>query len=300
MLRTSHRTSRRAALALTGTVAASLTLAACASDGGGTGGGGDDGETTTGKRVELEVVVQRTGQLDFTNEEGWEIRLSRALVSVGPLYFFEGEPIESATDALLVPPSRALPRDLARPRDLWDRAGELLLGTAHAHPGHYVEGEARGEMLTPTSVDLAAQPLSIGLGQGITGLVRSARFGWTSPAQGPFASDLGALVVVLEGRAKKGDEERWFRLEATRDEALDAAGELRVDGCVFDAFEVTGNGYVTLGIDPSVWLAGSDFTDAPAGAAGTNELVPVGTQPFNAFERGLKKGGAYHFFFTAK
>jgi len=284
----------RRSVTLLALVASSLTVFACASEGGGEGGSDEDGETTTGKRVTLDTVMARSGELTFTNEEGWSIELSRALVSVGPFYYFEGEPIESAQDALLAPPRPA------RPRDIWDGALGLLIGVAHAHPGHYVAGEARGEMLTASSVDLVAGPTTIAQGQGVTGLVRSGRFGWSSPAQGTFSADLGTHVVLVEGHATKDAEERWFRLEATRDEALDAAGELRVDGCVFDKVELAGDGTVTVSINPSVWLAGSDFTDALVGAEGAPEVVPVGTQPFNAFERGLKKGGGYHFTFTAK
>ena len=276
---------------LVAAAATSLALAACASDGGGAGGG-DDGETTTGKRVTFDTVVTRKGELTFTNEEGWNVTLTRALVSVGPFYYFEGEPIESATEALLIPPPAH--------RSVWERASDLLIGTAHAHPGHYVEGSAHGEMLTAASVDLVAGTTPIAAGEGITGLIRSARFGWTSPAQGAFAADLGTLVALVEGHAVKEDEERWFRLEATPTEALDAAQKLQVEGCVFDAIDVEDGGTVTVSIDPSVWLAGSDFAEAPEGAEGAPEVVPVGTQPFNAFERGLKKGGGYHFTFTAK
>jgi hypothetical protein len=283
------RIARRAAL-FAAVVTASLAIGACASDGGGEGGG-DDGETTTGKRVTFDTVVQRKGELTFTNDEGWSVTLTRALVSVGPVYYFEGEPIESATDALLAPPAH---------RGIWERASDLIIGTAHAHPGHYVQGEARGEMLTASSVDLVGGPTTLAAGQGVTGLVRSARFSWTSPAEGPFAADLGSFVVVLEGHATKEAEERWFRLEAGRDAVVDSSGEPRVDGCVFDAIEVEGNGTVTITLDPSVWIAGSDFAEAPEGAEGAPEVVPVGTQPFNAFDRGLKKGGGYRFTFTAK
>jgi hypothetical protein len=269
-------------------------LAVCASDGG-EGGTDDDGDTTSGRRVTLATSIG-PGPLTFTNEEGWSVTVTRALVSVGPMYFFSGEPIESATEARRAP--------VGVDRGPWPtilrEAGSLVVGVAHAHPGHYLEGEARGEVLTATSVDLAAGPIAGPGGDGITGLVRSGRFTWASPARGPFAGDLGSNVVVVEARAERAGEVRFVRLEATQADVLDAEGQPVVDGCVFDPTEVESDGTVTLTIDPGVWLAGCDFADVDEGEEGAPGLVPAGTQPHNAFGRGLKKGGAFHFAFSGR
>jgi hypothetical protein len=90
---------------------------------------------------------------------------------------------------------------------------------------------------------------------------------------------------------------RHVRFDVVSSDVLDAAGEARVEGCVFDEVDVASDGTVTLTIEPSVWLAGCDFADAPAGEEGAPLVVPAGTQPANAFSRSLKKGGAYHFAF---
>ena len=282
LLRRCARTVATTGLALLTSLGAASALGACAGDGGGED---DDGTSTTGRRVVLTTTVAPAA-LTFVNEEGWSIEVRRAAVSVGALHYFSGEPIEGAEEARLAPrpaPARSMLGQLAR---------GLAIGEAHAHPGHYAEGDARGEMLAPTSVDLAAGPVAIGAGEGITGLVRSARFTWGASPTGPLAADLGGSVVLVEGRAAREGEARSFRLRAGASDLPD--GDVTVDGCVFERAEIEGDGAVTLTIDPAVWLAGADFEEAPEGTEEEPADVPAGTQPANAFLRGLAKGGAFH------
>ena len=285
LLRRCARTVTTTGLALLTALAAGSMVGACAGDGGGED---DDGTTTTGRRVTLATRVAPSA-LTFTNDEGWSIEVRRAALSIGALHYFSGEPIEGAEEAHLAPrraPHRSVLGQLAR---------GLAVREAHAHPGHYAEGDARGEMLAPTSLDLAAGPVAIGAGEGITGLVRSARFTWGASPVGPLAADLGGSVVLVEGRAEREGESRAFRLRASAADLPD--GDVTVDGCVFERAEVDGDGAVTLTVDPAVWLAGADFADAPEGTDDAPADVPVGTQPANAFLRGLAKGGAFHFRF---
>lgn len=283
---------RRTFLALCGALAFTGAFTACATDGGETE---EDGNTTSGKRVALSTVVA-PGPLTFVNDEGWSVTVTKAVLSIGPLYYFDGEPIEGATEARLAPPVRRAP-------GLFEVFGELIVGTAHAHPGHYLEGEARGEVLESTSVDLAVGSTPIADGKGVSGLVRSARFSWATSPTGPLAGELTAggrsLVAIVVVRAEKDGETRHARFEGTPDDVLDADGLPQVDGCVFDEVDLQGDGAVTVTVNPEVWLAGSDFTELTEGAADAPVLVPVGTQPANAFSRGLKKGGAYRFSFAA-
>lgn len=275
------RTVTATGLALLVALAAASMVGACAGDGGGED---DDGTTTTGRRVALTTSVT-PAPLAFINDEGWSIEVRRAALSIGALHYFSGEPIEGAEEARLVPrpsPGRSILGQLAR---------AMVVREAHAHPGHYAEGDARGEMLAPTSLDLAAGPVAIGAGEGITGLVRSARFTWGASPTGPLAADLGGAVVLVVGRAARDGETRSFRLRASASELPD--GDVTVDGCVFERAEVDGDGAVTLTVDPGVWLAGADFADAPEGTEEEPADVPAGTQPANAFLRGLAKGGAF-------
>jgi hypothetical protein len=151
---------RRTLLSTMGRGAAALAIGGCAVD-----GADGDGETTAGKRVTLATRVT-PGALSFTNDEAWSVTVTRAVVSLGPLYYFDGEPIEGAIEARRSPPRRRW----------FDEVGALFVGVAHAHPGHYAEGNARGEVLTSTSLDLVAGGQAVGPGEGVSGVVRSAQF----------------------------------------------------------------------------------------------------------------------------
>jgi hypothetical protein len=142
-------------------------------------------ETTTGKRVSLRVVAEAQ-KGPFTTSEGWTVTLSSAQLSVGPQYYYDGATIFSQ-------------RSPSWPSRLYD----VLVPSAYAHPGHYVAGNARGEMLTPTSLDLVSGGGALGTGAGTTGIVRSGTFSFQAPAQGPFASALGPNVLAVAGTDRR-------------------------------------------------------------------------------------------------
>jgi hypothetical protein len=96
----------------------------------------------------------------------------------------------------------------------------------------------------------------------------------------------------------RGDDERHFILRARADQL--PGEDVTVDGCIFEGADVEGDGTVTLTVDPAVWLAGADFTDALPGAEGAPVPVPEGIQPSFAFLRGLARGGAYRFAYVAR
>ena len=62
--------------------------------------------------------------------------------------------------------------------------GDLLVPPAYAHPGHYIEGSAMGQMLEATTVDLLGDSLELADGDGVTGLTNSARITWQTPPKG--------------------------------------------------------------------------------------------------------------------
>ncbi len=255
------KVSRRVALALGGGTCVSIAqlalgVSACS-----------DAETG-GKRVALasSIGVQA---LDFTNAYGFELELSSVLLSMGPLRYLEGAPVA------LFPDFR------------WIRS-------AHAHPGHYVEGDTLGEMLTPVTVELAHGVTELGTGAGVTGFARSARFLFQFPAEGELAGMLGESVVLVEGTATSGREKRVFRARAALEDVVDADGHPFVAGCAFENGDIRDDGVVRLTVWPSVWLDQVDFGELPADAAAPSELDP-NTTPHKAFTRGLKKAAAYVF-----
>lgn len=263
-----------------GTFAIALALSCTALSGAlgvGCSSGSESG--TTGKRVSLKttVVGEAKAKAPFTNALGWTITLSKAYLSMGALYYFDGDPIFSLRAPSL--------RELLSPK------------RAYAHPGHYVEGNAKGEMTTAASVDLLAVSNTLGVGNGTSGAVRSARFSFSSPPAAPFASQLGAHVVHVEGEAKNGSLTLQFIANADLADVLDTYNEAKVEGCVFAEADVQADGTVTLTVLPTVWFDQVDFTDVKASTDGSPADI-AGTIAFNGFTRGLKKATAYVFTYS--
>ncbi len=232
---------------------------------------GDGSSGTTGRRVRLQTMVEvaPAAEAPFTNALGWTITLSKALVSIGPLYYFDGEPLFSRRPELL----RAL-----SPKRAW------------AHPGHYVPGDAKGEMTVASSVDLLAGPTALASGEGVSGAYRSARFTFGAPPVGPHAAALAGQVVVVAGEATNGEATVRFTASADATDVADAEGAPIVEGCVLRNGDVQADGTVTLTIEPTVWLDQVDFAGMPQDA----ETALAGVAR-DGFVRGLKKGSAYVF-----
>jgi hypothetical protein len=275
--RSSRAALRAAALALLGSVGAlvmALGIEACGSDSG-----------TSGERVRLATrVTLADDALSFETAQGWHVTLSRALISTGPFYYFDGAPPLVQLDA--------------QPR--WQRAVAVLgVGSAFAHPGHYKAGEALGQMLDSWSVDLLAGPADLPTGEGVTGLYRSASFSFTAPPQGPMAGELAAHAAVVEGLAERaGEAPRRFRAVADLADVERSAADGYVDGCQFDELGVEGDGLVTVAITPKVWFDLVDFSElAPASDDSALEF-PRDSQPQIAFALGLAQLSAYEFSFA--
>lgn len=235
--------------------------------GTGPSGCGGPASSTAGRRITLDVEIAASPEsTQFTNARGWSIALTKAIVATGPVWLYEGEPLFAA-------------------RSSW------LVRTAFAHPGHYAPGAARGEMLTPWSVDLLAGGV-LGSGEGVTGLVRSATFGFASPPAGPFASELGANVVVLEGTASKDEEVRVFRAEIGPDDLADAKGAMHIEGCPFEPAEMQSDGTVTITVKLPLWFDHVAFDDVPSSADGAPVVLGEGVAR-NQLVRGIKGALAY-------
>jgi hypothetical protein len=277
-----HRFTRRSALVTLTTglllgvpLAAGALIGAC---------GGED--TTSSKRVALKtrVVVDDGVTAPFTNAYGWSIKLSLGAVSIGPLYYFDGAPIFSAS----------LP---SRRQDALSRF--LGIATAWAHPGHYQPGNAMGQVLEPSSVDLLETPADLPPGNGVAGVYRSARFTFQDKPQGGAAAELEGHVVVLEGEAKKDTMTRLFRAVADVADVLDSYGEPKLEGCTFDGEpDVEADGTVTVHLKPSVWLDQAEFDAIPESMDEKPVLLTPDTEAFKAFARGLKKGSAVIFAYS--
>lgn len=270
-----HRSllSRRLALVL----GAALALTAAQLGLGAVAGCG----STSGQRISLGTrVVAADGVAEpFENAFGWKVQLTKARVSVGELYYFTGPPVVAG---LTPRPSRPGVRSL------------FSIPSAHAHPGHYTEGDALGQMLAPQAVDLLADT-DLAEAEAVTGRYESARFSFASPPVGDLAEGLEGHVVLVEGEATKDATTVAFRVTADEEDILNADGNAFVEGCVFEAADVEAEGTVTVTLHPSVWFDQVDFAKAPAPTGTDLVVLPPGEAPQKAFTRGLKKGTAYTF-----
>lgn len=258
-----------------------------------------DGSGTTGRLITLKT--QAAVKDDLTqprvNALGWSVVIAEAYLSVGALYYYSGDPVLSRR---LVPKPKR--------HDRWASFSDWLIRPAYAHPGHYIEGVAMGQMLVPTTLDLlATAPVDLADGEGVTGETNSARFTWHSPPQGELAAALGGHVVFTKGTATKDGTTVRFIAKADESDVLDGHGQPEVGGCAFGpspglvGVNMDGDGRVTLTLVPSVWFEQVDFsyvvpgtTGAPTpGADGVIDITE--TTAWQGFVRGVKKGTAYEF-----
>lgn len=236
----------------------------------------DEGSGTTGRRVALEVRIAASADArSFTNREGWAVTIDEAAVATGALYFYDGEALFAA---------RGGARGFVR--------------VAHAHPGHYVAGNAKGQLLTPSSADLLAGG-TLGTGDGVSGSFRSATFAFGAPPAGPLAGELGGSAIAVEGRAAKGGATKAFRFEAAADELRDPSGAPQVVGCPFDVADVQTDGVVTVTVRLPLWFEHVRFDDVPDSADGLPVKLTEGAAR-NQLVRGVKGALAYAFRFAPR
>ncbi len=238
----------------------------------------DESSGTTGRRVALEVRIAASAESkQFTNAKGWTVTLTKAVISTGAMYLYDGDTLFAS-------------RRPHRERSLVQRA--------FAHPGHYVPGNAKGEMLSASSADLLGGA-TLGAGEGVSGFVRSATFSFGTPPTGPLAAELGANVIVLEGNATKDGVSRPFHAEVTPDEVKDTKGLPQIEGCPFQRADVEGDGAVAITIKLPVWFDQVDFLEEPESADGKPVTMRDGLAR-NQLVRGTKAGLAYSFAFVPR
>lgn len=228
--------------------ALALSLPAC---------GGDDGPS----RISFPVEVAGQGGVGMPNDHGYTLDLTTARLHLGPVYFYSGEPLFAGRGPEVWP---------------WRLLRTALgVGTAHAHPGHYQEGEALAESLTSGAFDLlSGKPAPLGVAAGVSGSYRSVQVN-LSPAA-------GGHTVEVAGTAAKG----------TLKVAFSASLELtsKVKGIAFGAEVTTSPGKVRLTVDLVRWLERVDFSKL-------SSSVPVtfqqGSQADNALQRGVVNTSAF-------
>lgn len=183
------------------------------------------------------------------NDFGWAVTLERASVGVGPVRFFTGKVA------------------IARRFDL----SSLFIGTAYAHPGHYMQGEALAELLTTAEVDLLGAPVELGIAEAVTG------------EYGSLQLTLGNPGATLAGTATKdGTTVRFVTSAVTPPTPL--------EGVAFERDLQTELGAVRIEVEIAKWLRRMDFSKAPV----VDGLATVDSgEALNGFERGIEDTSAY-------
>ena len=232
---------------------------------------GDTGCGSTGsKRFAFEARaggVEREGDAPytFTNANGWGITLTRANVTIGPVYVNVIAPLRSASLFRFLP-------------------------EAHADDLHLGGGRVVGEVLGQVTFD-ALSPLLVPFattGTVTEEQVRSADIWfWPPPGTAPETTNVEAPSVDLAGEAVRGTDRVPFRGALVLDEAWasDAQpgersalplSEVRKVRGVPSPFFPTEGGSLEIRIDVRALLRGADFsnlTSNPEDPDGTKILV---------------------------
>lgn len=255
------------------TLALAAALCACGSD------------ATTGKQVVLHtrIVSDLPGDDTVMTSMGWTVTLKKAAVGSGAMHYYDGEP--AFTQA---------------PRGRMKRffAAISPIATAWAHPGHYIEGSPKGEMLENFSVDLMAGAAALPDGYGISGLTRSATFGFAARAAGPAVAALGGHVVSTEGTATKDGKTVSFILNADLADVAKTAKDGQITGCIFQEVTIDADGTVTITIKPRVWFNLVDFAEIATGTPEAPTVIGTDTTAHIGFALGLGQLSAYDFAYT--
>lgn len=259
---------------------------------------GTSGTTGRSIRLNTQIVIKDDLSQPRTNALGWNVTITKGLLSVGPLYYYSGDPVLSRSAP--VAPVRAL---------AWAWF-DWFVKPAYAHPGHYVAGAAMGQMLEATTIDLLQASVALAPGEGVTGHANSATFSWQSPPVGRLAAELERHVISMRGTATKGETTIQFLAHADEADVLDGDQKLEVAGCSFgDApgrvgVDLERDGTVTLTLVPSVWFDQVDFQSVAPGIASAPQpnaegvIDIAGSLAWRGFVRGLKKGTAYEFSYS--
>jgi hypothetical protein len=223
----------------------------------------------TGQERRTFPVEMAAQPMAGANEHGWTVTLTSAHVSVGPVRFFEG---------------RVLLSRGWRSFDWYTLVG----GTASAHPGHYVPGDAMAEVLSTATVDLLAQaPAVLGEANAVTGDYGSLEL--TLPVATGASDAQGALnghAVRVRGEAVHTDGRR-VRFDAQTDLPKPIAG-IR-----FERELGKEQGRARITVDLAKWLGRIDFGTVGVPDTGADQPFPASSQAMNALVRGVEDTSAY-------
>lgn len=211
------------------------------------------GATTeqTRRTFPLEVVVSApTAALDT----GWAVTNVSGQASLSSLRFFTGKVLISERFDPL----------------------SLFISTAHAHPGHYMAGDALGEVLAPITIDLSKRdPQAWGTANAVTGSYGSAQLTYAMTG------------FRLKGTATKGAQSVAFDTGVFTPTAP-------LEGLKFDHEMNAAAGTVRMTVDLGVLLSRVEFdkTNTQPNTEGVTVFDPA-SPAFNGLDRGVIDTGSY-------
>ncbi|WP_158626578.1 hypothetical protein [Corallococcus interemptor] len=221
------------------------------------------GDKTEAERRTFAVTMTATAPT-APNEYGWTVTPEAAQLSVGSVRFFEGRVL------------------LSRRFDWYS----LIGGTANAHPGHYVPGDALGEVLTPQTVDLLAGG-NLGEANAVTGSYGSLELTLVTPTAATDAQNLlGGHQAHVRGTATHTSG-ATVRFDAVVD--LPKA----IEGVRFERDLQKEAGHVRIAVDLGTWMDRIDFATASLPDAAGVSTFPAGSQAQNGLVRGVEDTSAY-------
>lgn len=236
---------------------------------------------TGGERVRLDMAVQSAGlsaEGSFTTETGWEVRLERAVIALGPVYLWENAPPVAG----LFPPRRSP----------WHTLGDWLVRPAHAHVGdtHFDGGQVRAEYVGQVLFDaLAEQPLELGSIDGIAGTARSFSVLLEPPRRSVDDGRLEGHHAFVVGEASRGGE--VLRFSGGLD--VPAEGTQRqVDG-VEAHVSIQEGARLVLRVDVSRWLRDAEFQRLTEVAPDGGLVITAESQVRTAWFIGVRSFDAF-------
>jgi len=211
-----------------------------------------DQGSTGQQMIEYDLVGAPQQSATFTDARGWEITLTRAELTFGPLVFCSHQPTFLKSDSLT---------------DC---------------------GQVMGEFGAAVTWDLlAGADTVLGRLTGFTGQVHSAQydFGWNWPsgqAAALWKGDAGEASLLLEGTAEKGGITHEFAFEL--DAMPRGASLFTVAGLAAEGEQSTTTTAVTLAVSPQKMLRYIDFDLLP------EQAEPFTIVPGSALENQLNLG----------
>lgn len=207
------------------------------------------GAMTERQRREFPVEISGSSA-PIVTDSGWAVTLTKATAHVSTLRFFSG------------------PAQVVQVSPPWWNG--LVISTAYAHPGHYVPGEALGEVLVDLDVNLlATEPTAWGTANAVTGTYGSVQIGYATGG------------IEVEGAATKNGTTVEFSTHFTPPAPL--------EGASFPHEMTTSKGRVQLQIDLDELFSRIDFGSVGTGAKPLDTMSPA----FNGFARGVEDVSVY-------